>query len=61
MFNQDISKWLASTKEFWSLSHGDSRARASRSYLALVGVKLGGSRFGSSRLEDGVRQEDFGT
>ena len=30
------------------------------SYLALIGVKLGGSRFGSSRLEDGVRQEDFG-
>ena len=24
--------------------HGDSRARASKSYLALVGVKLGGSR-----------------
>ena len=35
------------------LSHGDSRARASRSYIARVGVKLGGSRFGSSRLEDG--------
>ena len=32
-----------------------------RSYIVLVGVKLGGSRFGSSRLEDGVRQEDFGT
>ena len=32
-----------------------------RSYIALVEVKLGGSRFGSSRLEDGVRQEDFGT
>ena len=32
-----------------------------RSYIALVGVKLGGSRFGSSQLEDGVRQEDFGT
>ena len=28
-------------------------------YLALVGVKLGGSRFGSSRLEDGVRQKDL--
>ena len=32
-----------------------------RSYIALVGVKLGGSRFESSRLEDRVRQEDFGT
>ena len=31
------------------------------SYLALVGVKLGGSRFGSSRLEDGIHQEDFCT
>ena len=30
-----------------------------RSYIALVGVKLGGSRFGSSRLEDGVPQEDL--
>ena len=50
-FNKGVSK----------LSHGDSRARASRSYIALVGVKLGGSRsFGSSRLEDGDRQEDLG-
>ena len=32
-----------------------------RSYIALVGVKLGGSRFGSSRLKDGVRQKDLGT
>ena len=48
-------------KVFWSFSHGDSRARASRLYIALVGVKLGGSRFGSSRLEDRVHQEDFGT
>ena len=30
------------------------------SYLALVGVKLGGSRFGSSRLGDGALQEDLG-
>ena len=30
-----------------------------RSYIALVGLKLGGSRFGLSRLEDGVRQEDL--
>ena len=48
-------------KIVWKLSHGDSRARASRSFIALVGVKLGGSQFGSSRLEDGVRQEDLGT
>ena len=45
----------------WKLSRGDSRARASRSYIALVGVKLGGSHFGSSHLEDGVPQEDIGT
>ena len=32
-----------------------------RSYIALVGVMLGGSRFGSSRLKDGVHQEDLGT
>ena len=31
------------------------------SYLALVGVKLGGSSFGSSRLGDGALQEDIGT
>ena len=45
----------------WKLSHDVSRARASRSYIALVGVKLGGSSFGSSRLGDGALQEDFGT
>ena len=45
----------------WKLSHGDSRARASRSYLALIGVKLGESSFGSSRLGDGALQEDIGT
>ena len=44
----------------WKLSHGDSRARTSRSYIALVGVKLGGSSFGSSRLGDGALQEDLG-
>jgi len=37
----------------WKLSLGDFRARASRSYFALVGVSLGGSHVGSSRLEDG--------
>ena len=31
------------------------------SYLALIGVKLGESRFGSSRLEDDALQEDLGT
>ena len=44
---------IASTRSVWKLSLGDSRARASRSYITLVGVKLGGSEFGSSRLEDG--------
>ena len=32
-----------------------------RSYIALVGVKFGGSRFGSSQLGDGALQQDFGT
>ena len=32
-----------------------------RSYIALIGVKLGQSRFGSSRLGDCTLQEDFGT
>ena len=32
-----------------------------KSYIALVGVKLGGSRFGSSRLRDDALQEDLGT
>ena len=32
-----------------------------RSYIALVGVKLGGTRIGSSRLGDGALQEDLGT
>ena len=32
-----------------------------RSYIALVGVKLGESRFGSSQLGDGALQEDIGT
>ena len=48
-------------KMFWRLSHGDSRARASRSYIALIGVKLGESNFGSSRLGEGALQEDIGT
>ena len=33
------------------LSHGDSRARASSPYLALVGVKLGESRLDQVNLE----------
>ena len=46
----------------WKLSYSDSRARATRSYIALIGVKLGGSRsFGSSWLGDGALQEDIGT
>ena len=52
---------ISFNKGVFELSHGDSRAGASSSYLALVGVKLGGSRFGSSRLGGGVLQENFGT
>ena len=38
-------------KGILKLSYGDSRARASSSYLALVGVKLGGSRLDRVDLE----------
>jgi len=40
-------------------SHGDSRARASRSHLALGWSQARWIAFGSSRLE-GVLQEDLG-
>ena len=42
------------------LSHVDSRARASRSHLALGWSQARWIVFGSSRLEDGDRQEDLG-
>ena len=38
----------------------DSRAHASRSHLALGWSQTLGIVFGSSRLEDEDRQEDFG-
>ena len=46
---------IASKRGVWKLSHGDSSARASSSYLYTRG-----SRFGPSRLEDEDRQEDLG-
>jgi len=42
---------ISFTKVFLELSHGDSRAQASSSYQALVGVKLGGSRLDRVDLE----------
>jgi len=42
------------------LSHDDSRARASRSHLALGWSQARCIVFGSSRLEEGVLQEDLG-
>ena len=42
------------------LSYGDSRARVSRSYLALGWSQARWIAFGSSRLGDGVLQEDLG-
>ena len=59
MFDQDISRCLASTKEFWELTHVDSRARALRSHLALGWSQDRWIAFGSSRLGDGVLQEDL--
>ena len=46
-------------KEVLELTHGDSRARASRSYLALGWSQARWIVFGSSRLGEGVLQEDF--
>ena len=48
---------IASKRGVWKLSHGDSSARASRSYIALL---VGSRYFGPSRLEDEDRQEDLG-
>ena len=42
------------------LSHGDSRARASRSHLALGWSQVRWIGFGSSLLGEGVLQEDLG-
>ena len=42
------------------LSHVDSRARASRSHLVLGWSQARWIAFGSSRLEEGVLQEDLG-
>ena len=60
MIDQDISRCLALTKEFLKLTRVDSRARASRSHLALGWSQALWIVFGSSRLEDEDRQEDFG-
>jgi len=46
-------------KEVFELTHVDSRARASRSHLALGWSQALWIVFGSSRLGEGVRQEDF--
>ena len=56
---QDISRRLASTKVFLELSHDDSRAQASRSHLALGWSQARWIAFGSSRLGEGVLQEDL--
>jgi len=42
------------------LTHVDSRARASRSHLALGWSQARWIAFGSSRLGEGVLQEDLG-
>ena len=42
---------ISFNKAILELSHGDSRPQASSSYLALVGVKLGGSRLDRVDLE----------
>jgi len=52
---------ISFNKDILELSHGDSRARASSSYLTLVWSQARWITFGSSRLGDGALQEDFGT
>ena len=47
-------------KEVLELTHGDSRARASRSHLALGWSQARWIVFGSSRLGERVLQEDIG-
>ena len=42
---------ISFNKDVLELSHGDSRARATKTYLALVRVKLGGSRLDRVDLE----------
>ena len=51
---------IASTEGVWKLSHGDSRARASRSYIALVGVSLVDHVLDRVNLKIEDRQEDLG-
>ena len=51
---------LTSTKEFWELTHIDSRARTSRLHLALGWSQALWNMFRSGHLEDENRQEDFG-
>ena len=51
---------ISFNKGVLKLSHGDSRARASSSHLALGWNQARWITFGSSRLGDEVLQEDFG-
>ena len=51
---------LSFNKGVLELSHVDSRARASRSHLALGWSQAHWIVFGSDHLEDEDRQEDFG-
>ena len=51
---------LSVNKEVLELTHVDSRARASKSHLALGWSLAFWIVFGSARLENEDRQEDFG-
>jgi len=51
---------ISFNKGILELSHGDLRARASSSYLALGWSQARGIAFGSSQLGDNVLQEGFG-
>ena len=51
---------ISFNKGVLELSHGDSRARALSSHLALGWSQAQWITFRSNRLRDGVLQEDFG-
>ena len=51
---------IASKRGVWKPSHGDSSARASRSYLALIGVSLVDHVWDRVDLKMEDRQEDLG-
>ena len=61
MIDQDISRCLASIKEFWSFQMLIQELERQSSHLALGWSQARWIAFGSSRLGDCALQEDIGT